>query len=152
MMIILHLLCFILKFVYHCFPRKFRISGFLVFSVTIIRSSKRIITISIYNINIHQHLKLHNSHYIKSANNKQQSNIRGRMIVVSQILNQVQIYRLQVDYRNQLLYSVSVINCPSSEHGVLCILIVDIVSKSALVLFTLLSARNNHFEKAPCCS
>ena len=40
-------------------------------------------------------------------------------------------------------------NFRNPEHGFLCIYIVDIISKSALVLFTILSASRNHFQKHP---
>ena len=69
---------------------------------------------------------------------------------VSKILNQMSIDRLQVNYGNPLLYPVNVINFPSPKRGVLCILIVDLIKKIALVLFNLLSASKNHFEKLPC--
>ena len=59
------------------------------------------------------------------------------------------IDRLQVNYGNPLLYPVSVSDCTSPERVVFCISIVDLISKSAVVLFTLLCARKNHFEKAP---
>ena len=38
---------------------------------------------------------------------------------------------------------------PGPECGVLCILIVDIMSKSALALFNLLCERNYHCNKGP---
>ena len=41
------------------------------------------------------------------------------------------------------------INLPRPERGVLCISIVDIISKSALVLFSLLCASNYHYNKGP---
>ena len=39
------------------------------------------------------------------------------------------------------------INCPGIERGVLCILIIDPISISALVLFSLLCAINYHYNK-----
>ena len=38
---------------------------------------------------------------------------------------------------------------PSPERGVSCILIFDIISKSVLVLFSLLRGRNYHYNKGP---
>ena len=40
-------------------------------------------------------------------------------------------------------------NCTSPGRGALCILIGDLTSKSALLLFTLLSASKPHFKKRP---
>ena len=54
------------------------------------------------------------------------------------------------NYGNPLLYPVSVRDFPSPELGVFCIYIVGFISKSALVLFTLLRASKHHFQKAPC--
>ena len=48
-----------------------------------------------------------------------------------------------------LLYPVSVINCPGYKRGVFCILIVILISKIALVLFSLLLASNYHYNKGP---
>ena len=40
-------------------------------------------------------------------------------------------------------------NCPGPECGVFCILIVGIISRSALVLFSMLCARNYYYRKEP---
>ena len=56
---------------------------------------------------------------------------------------------LQVNYINPLLYPVSVRGCPSPVRGILCILIGDLTPKSALLLFTLLSASKPYFKKRP---
>ena len=62
------------------------------------------------------------------------------------IMNQTQTDGLQVTYDNTLLYSVSLSNFPSPGCGMLWILIIDIISKSAVVLFTLLSASKYHLK------
>ena len=54
---------------------------------------------------------------------------------------------LQVHYMNALLYPVSVIVFTISGCCVLCILNGDLNLKSALLLFTLLSASKPHFKK-----
>ena len=38
---------------------------------------------------------------------------------------------------------------PGPEHGVFCISIVDIISRSALVGFSILRASNNYYNKGP---
>ena len=48
---------------------------------------------------------------------------------------------------NSLLYPVSVINFPIPECGAFCISIIDLISKSALVFFSLLCASNYHYNK-----
>ena len=50
--------------------------------------------------------------------------------------------------QNIILYPVSVSNYPSPEHGVLCILIGNITSKSFLLVLTLLSSSKPYFEKS----
>ena len=40
-------------------------------------------------------------------------------------------------------------DCPSTEHGVLCILIIGLILKSALVFCRLLRASNYHYNKEP---
>ena len=50
------------------------------------------------------------------------------------------------------MYPCSVSDCPSPECGVSCILIVDHISKSALVLFNLLRASKHNSGKASCSS
>ena len=64
-------------------------------------------------------------------------------------MNTVVNHRIQVNYVNTLLYPVSVSNWPRPGLGVLCILICDLTSESALLLFTLLSVSKPHFEKGP---
>ena len=46
-----------------------------------------------------------------------------------------------------LLYPVSVSNFPGPERGIFCILIVDLIYISALECFSLLLARNYHYNK-----
>ena len=46
-------------------------------------------------------------------------------------------------------YPVSVRNFPGPECGVFCILIIDIVLGSVLVVFSVLRARNYHYNKGP---
>ena len=43
-------------------------------------------------------------------------------------------------------------NCPSPERGIFCILVIDLISKSALVLFKLLRASKHNCKKASCYS
>ena len=45
------------------------------------------------------------------------------------------------------MYPISVSGCPGPECGIFCILIVDLIFRSALVLFSLLLARNYHYNK-----
>ena len=54
-----------------------------------------------------------------------------------------------MNYVNPILYPVSVIDWPSPGHSVLDILVGELTSKSALLLFNLLSARKPNFEKRP---
>ena len=51
-----------------------------------------------------------------------------------------------MNYGNPLIYPVSVSDFPSPERGVLCISIGDLTPKSALLLFTLLSACKRYTE------
>ena len=62
-------------------------------------------------------------------------------------LNTVVNRWIQVNYANPLLYPFTVINCLSPGHVLLCILIVDLNSKGALLLFTLLSTSKCPFKK-----
>ena len=55
---------------------------------------------------------------------------------------------LQVNYVNTLLYSVSSSDFPCPGCGILYIFIAGITSKSALLMFTLLSARKLHFRNS----
>ena len=45
-----------------------------------------------------------------------------------------------------ILYPVSEINFPSPERGVICISIVDLISKSSLILIALFSASKDHVK------
>ena len=63
---------------------------------------------------------------------------------MGEILIQLQIGRLQLNYINPLLYPVSVSGFPIPEHGVLGILIGDLNSKSALLLLTPCNARKRY--------
>ena len=47
------------------------------------------------------------------------------------------------------MYPVSVRDCPGPEHGVFCILIVNLISRRVLVLFSLLHAINYYYSKGP---
>ena len=62
--------------------------------------------------------------------------------MVREILTQKYITWLQVILGNTLLYQVSVSDCPGLACGIFCILIVDLVSRRALVVFSLLRAHN----------
>ena len=64
------------------------------------------------------------------SSTKQLRDKRGNLIVVNEILIQLQIYRLQVNYVNPILYPVSVSGCPSPGRGLLCILIGDLIINS----------------------
>ena len=44
-----------------------------------------------------------------------------------------------------------VINCPGPEHGVFSIYIFDLISRSDLVVFSLIRARNYHYNKGHVC-
>ena len=72
--------------------------------------------------------------------------------MVSYILNFTLIDRLEVNYGNTLQYSFSVRDCPSPENGMLCIWIVDIILKSAVVLLYQWRASKHHIKKSPCYS
>ena len=50
---------------------------------------------------------------------------------------------------NLLLYPVILSDCPSPDRGVLCILIDELISKSALLLFTILGASKPQYQKRP---
>ena len=50
------------------------------------------------------------------------------------------------------MYAVSVSNCTNRDGGVFCILIIDIISKSNVVLFTLSCASKHFFENVTCYS
>ena len=64
-------------------------------------------------------------------------------------LNTVLNLRIQVNYFNPVLYTVSVSDCPSPERGKLYIFIGDLISKISLLLFTILSASKYQFKKRP---
>ena len=72
-------------------------------------------------------------------------NIQCQPILVKYILTQIKISWIRVNYGDPLLYPVSVSNCPSPERGVFCIFIVDLISKRALMFFSLVRARNYHY-------
>ena len=55
----------------------------------------------------------------------------------------------QLNYGNPLLYPVIVSDFPRPERGILCISIVDIISKRTLVLFSLLRSINYHYNNGP---
>ena len=69
--------------------------------------------------------------------------------ILREILTKTWIPLFYVMFCNTLLHLFSVIICLESEHGVFCIWIVDIISISALVVFILLRARNNQYNKGP---
>ena len=123
--------------------------GSLVFSVKIFQFSQKVTYSLSRNIDQQQHFKFNNSYYFKVVNTKSWINIRGQPIVMIQIFNQTETDRLEVNYGNALLYTVSVIDCLRPGSSVLCILIVDIILKSALILFSLLRVSNYHYNKGP---
>ena len=47
------------------------------------------------------------------------------------------------------MYPVSVLNYPGPERNIFCISIVDLILRSALVLFSLLREINYHYNKVP---
>ena len=47
--------------------------------------------------------------------------VRGWLIVIRKITNQIKIAWLQLIFNNKLLYPISVSNCPGTERGVFCI-------------------------------
>ena len=49
------------------------------------------------------------------------------------------------------MYPVCVSDCPEPERVIFCILIVDPISRSALLVFSMLSATNYHYNKGPVC-
>ena len=69
--------------------------------------------------------------------------------MVKEILTQTWITWIQVIFVNTLLYPFSVRNCPGPERGVFCMFIVDLISRSTLVVFSLLCARIYHYNKGP---
>ena len=71
------------------------------------------------------------------------------MIVDRYNFNQKQIDWIPVISGNTLLYPVSVRDCPGPKRGVFCILILDLISRSALVLLILLCASNYRYNKGP---
>ena len=78
---------------------------------------------------------------------EKRSTIRGWMIFVKEILTQTQIARLQVIFRNILLYPVSVRNCPGPEFFVFCTSIIGVISRRSLVFFILLYGIKCHYKK-----
>ena len=53
---------------------------------------------------------------------------------------------------HEILYPVSVSNCLGPDHGIFCILIIDLILRSALVVFSLLRACNYHDNKGTFCN
>ena len=70
----------------------------------------------------------------------------GQMIVVRYIFTQTNIPWLQVIFGNTLLHTFSVRDCPGTDCGVFWIWIVDIISRSALLVFSLLRASSYHYK------
>ena len=56
-------------------------------------------------------------------------------------------FQASITLWNTQLYPVSVRNCPRPEYAVFYILIIDIILRSALVLFSLLCEINDHYNK-----
>ena len=73
------------------------------------------------------------------------------MIVVREILTHIKITWLQEIFGNELLYPVSLRDCPGLERGIFCISIVDTILRRDLVVFSLLRARNYYCNKGPVC-
>ena len=73
------------------------------------------------------------------------------MIVVREILSQTQMKRNQEIFGDTLLYPVILSDCPGSKRGVFYILVVDLILRSALVVFILLRSSNYHYNKGPVC-
>ena len=96
-----------------------------------------------------KHAQKPNYCYPNQATTERWSTIEGHLKVTRKIFNQTKIAWIQVIFGNTLLYPVSLSNCPGPERGVLCISIVDIISRSTLVVFSLLRAINYHYNKGP---
>ena len=47
------------------------------------------------------------------------------------------------------MYPISVSDFPGTECGVFCISIIGLISRSALVVFSLLCASNDYYKKGP---
>ena len=113
--------------------------------------------VGIYLFSLHQHTSpiyttiQRHSLFITThtKNTERRSTIRGRMIVVREIFTQIEITWIQLILGNILLCPISVRSCPGPECGVFCILIVDLILRSALVGFILLRASDYYNRKGP---
>ena len=90
-----------------------------------------------------------NFHYPYTATNERLRNTGGHLIVVRYILNQTKTAWIQVFLGNPLMCPVSVGDLTRPERGVFYIFIVYIISKSALILSSILRASNHHYNKGP---
>ena len=69
--------------------------------------------------------------------------------MVKEILTQTLSAWIQLIFGNTLLHPVSVRDLPVPERGVFYILIVDIILRITLVVFSMLRAINYHDNKGP---
>ena len=84
--------------------------------------------------------KQYPKHYIfvSAENTKQPSNNKGQKILISENLLLLYYDRFQVNYTTQLMYPGSASMLTRPECGVIGTSIVDLTSKSALLLFSLI--------------
>ena len=124
------LLCFILNHHEFFFPHKFQICSFVIFPKQLFAAYKEI-----HNLTIFDHTQ-------RSTTTERRITIGGQIIAVMEIVPQIEIDWLQLIFGNALLQPISVRNCTGPERVVFCILIFDIIPRSALVGFSLLRATN----------
>ena len=109
--------------------QKIQIIFFVILSNTII-SSKQVHIQHPTIVNIWQRENIERRGYF-----------RGLMIVVRKIVILIIIVWLHWFFSNTLLYPTSVSDCPWTERDVFSIALADLIFRSALVGFSLLSAR-----------
>ena len=119
----------------------------MVFSNTVfLQQSKKPIT---FDFGQKQQVQKPKYVYLNQMTTQRRITIGDKQIMFRYILTQTLIDWLQVIIGNTLLYPVSVNDCPGPEHGIFCILIVDPIFRSSLVLFSMLRVIYYHFNKGP---
>ena len=148
-MIIVHLICMFLICPLSLFFPKNSYQWYFFISVTIfLKQSKNYIK---FHFQFLSTLALEDSQFPLhiSSEHRTVEQLQGSAYGGGLYLNTLLDCRLQVNYINQLLYPVSVSDCPRPWRVVLCILIGEIPFKRALLIWTLLSASKPNFKKRP---
>ena len=121
-----------------CFPQRFWINYLVILSIIIFYTAKQIHNLPIY---YHPH----------TAKTEIWSVIGGRLIVVREITNQIQIAWLQNIFRNSLVQPTSVRDFPRPEFGNFGIDIDNLITRKTMVGLGLLSARHYYYRKGLLC-